>query len=204
MKNQELRLTPTQSLSKRLLDLALSLICLVLIAPLMLMISLLVKLDGPGPILYKYRRLGTNGTELNIYRFRTMRIDLENSPILSKSTNDDPRITPFGLFLRRTALDDLPLFLNVFMGDMSIVGPRPKHVGEYEYYKSIADITIHAKSGITSLSRVAECKLYSSDEETMKLLYEFEKSYIQNWSIWLDLKIIVQTIIRSFISSNAY
>jgi len=201
---QKLQLTPAQTLLKRVLDVVISTALLIIIAPVLLYSSILVKLDGPGPIIYKYRRFGPDGREIYVYRFRTMRINSENTPIVRQATQNDPRITRVGRFLRSTALDELPSIINVLRGDMSIVGPRPKHVGEYDYYKSIADTMIHAKPGITSISRGFGFYTIVPNVETMRLLYEQEKAYIQNWSIWLDLKIIGQTIGRAFFDSNAY
>jgi putative colanic acid biosynthesis UDP-glucose lipid carrier transferase len=203
MTMQEVGLTQVQALAKRTLDVLLSVVFLVLTSPLMLVLAAATKASGPGPVIYKYRRLGPDGSEVYVYRFRTMRIT-DNGAIVRQATRDDPRITPLGKFMRRTALDELPAFLNVLAGHMSIVGPRPKHQAEYEYYQSIRSVIVHAKPGITSTSRGYGYSSTPESVETIKLLYEQEVEYVQNWSLWVDLRVIVSTVQRSLFSSNAY
>ena len=200
---QKIQLTPVQAIMKRALDVLLSIVFLVLTAPLKLVLGVATKASSQGPSIYKYRRLGPDGSEVYVYRFRTMRIT-DDRVILRQTTKNDPRITPVGRFMRRTALDELPAFFNVLAGHMSIVGPRPKHQAEYEYYQTIRSVIVHAKPGITSASRGYGYASAPGSIETIKLLHEQEVDYVQNWSLWLDLKIIASTINRSLFSSNAY
>jgi putative colanic acid biosynthesis UDP-glucose lipid carrier transferase len=198
----ELELTPFQSLLKRTLDVVLSAAILLFLAPLLIIVSILIKLEGPGPILNKQRRFGPDGSEVTIRKFRTMRIDADGDAIVRQATKLDSRITRVGQFLRRTALDEIPALISVLRGDMTLVGPRPKHAAEYDYYKSVATAVLHTKPGITSMSRVLGYEYGTPDAETLRLLYDSDKKYVQGWSIWLDLKIIGQTFVRAFTSSN--
>jgi putative colanic acid biosynthesis UDP-glucose lipid carrier transferase len=187
---QELKLTPLQALLKRALDVVLSAAILLFVAPLLIAVSILIKVEGPGPILYKQRRFGPDGSQVVLRKFRTMRIDADGDAIFRQATKSDSRITTMGRFLRRTALDEMPNLISILKGDMSLVGPRPKHAAEYEYYKSVATTPLHTKPGITSMSRVLGHEYGTPDAETIALLYDSDKQYIQGWSIWLDLKII--------------
>jgi putative colanic acid biosynthesis UDP-glucose lipid carrier transferase len=181
----------------------LSIVFIGLTAPVMLVLALATKATSPGPAIYRYRRLGPDGSEVYVYRFRTMRVT-EDEAIVKQATRDDSRITPLGKFMRRTALDELPAFFNVLVGHMSIVGPRPKHQAEYEYYQTIRSAIVHAKPGITSTSRGYGYASTPGTIETIKLLHEQEVEYVRNWSLWRDLKVIASTIGRSLFSSNAY
>lgn len=125
-------LSKHQVLIKRLFDILISSTMFISVLPLFVVVSLIIKISGPGPVFYSYRRFSSDGRRVAIYRFRTMRIDSELSAITKTPTGSDPRITQFGIFLRKTALDQLPELLNVLGGDLSLVGPRPKHLAEYD------------------------------------------------------------------------
>ncbi|GGK33339.1 sugar transferase [Caldalkalibacillus thermarum] len=187
-------LTWDEKLIKRAFDLVVSGTALILLAPLFILISLLIKLDDPkGRIIYKQKRLGLNNKEFTIYKFRTMIEGAEKltGPVLA--TENDPRITRIGHFLRKTRLDELPQLFNVFKGDMSIVGPRPereffikqltKKYATYQYRSTV-------KPGITGYAQIMG--KYSTDAED-KLRYDLY--YIRNYSFWLDLIIILRTFI---------
>jgi lipopolysaccharide/colanic/teichoic acid biosynthesis glycosyltransferase len=126
----------TNDLTKRTSDVVLASIILVLISPLLLIIAVGVKLSSPGPVIFRQKRNGLDGGEITVYKFRSMRT-MDNGPTVPQATKDDPRITPFGAFLRRTSLDELPQFFNVLQGSMSIVGPRPHAVAHIEMYREI-------------------------------------------------------------------
>ncbi|GAB4447139.1 MAG: undecaprenyl-phosphate glucose phosphotransferase [Bacteroidia bacterium] len=183
---------------KRFFDIVVSLFVLIFFSWLYIILGLLVKLTSKGPIIFKQERIGKNGKKFNIYKFRTMYVDAEkNGPALS--SENDPRITKFGKFLRKTRLDELPQFVNVLKGDMSIVGPRP----EREYY--ICQIVKKAphyrllhkiKPGITSWGQVKYGYAENIDQMIERMKYDI--LYIKNMSVLLDLKILVHTILVIF------
>lgn len=196
-----IELTPFKKLLKRAFDLMISITVLILTAPAFLLISITIKLNSKGPVFYKIQRFAPDGSRLFLRKFRTMYISDKDSMAMW-AKQDDPRITKLGSFLRKTALDELPMFINVIKGDMSIVGPRTKHELEYERYKTIATSQLKIKSGITSPSRGLS---YSFDnDDVMQKLYSDEVNYIKKWSLWADFKVLGNTVLRSFISSNAY
>lgn len=187
--------TPASTLNiKRVSDVAISAIALVLLSPLLAMIAFAVKRSSPGPVIYKQERIGYNKKPFNIYKYRTMYTDSEvNGPSLSSA--DDPRITPIGRFLRKYRLDELPQFWNVVKGDMSIVGPRP----EREYFlKQIIDkapyycLLQQVRPGITSWGMVKYG--YASNVEQMIERAQYDLLYIDNVSFVVDLKILLYTI----------
>lgn len=188
---------------KALEDRILSFLILMLISPLMLAIAIAVKLTSRGPVFYRQERVGWNGRSFTMLKFRSMPVDAEEKTGAVWAKKGESRATPFGGFLRRTSLDELPQFLNVLRGDMSIVGPRPERPMFVERFKHEipgymkkhlvkAGITgwaqVNGWRGDTDLEKRVECDLY----------------YIENWSLWFDLKIIVLTLLRGFVHKNAY
>jgi exopolysaccharide biosynthesis polyprenyl glycosylphosphotransferase len=189
-------LMPTwQVILKRLLDVVVSLICLVLLSPLYLYIALRVRLSSSGPIFYKQERIGLNGKPFNIYKFRSMHTDAEtNGPQLSNDTDD--RVTPWGRFMRKYRLDELPQFWNVLIGDMSLVGPRPERqyyidqiMKEAPHYRHLLKV----RPGITSWGQVKYG--YASNVPQMIQRLKFDILYIENMSLALDIKILFYTVL---------
>jgi putative colanic acid biosysnthesis UDP-glucose lipid carrier transferase len=198
--------TGTNELVKRVSDLVLASIIVVLTAPLMLAIAVGVKLSSPGPALFKQRRNGLDGSEIAVYKFRSMSTQ-DNGSVVAQATKDDARITPFGAFLRRTSLDELPQFFNVLQGRMSIVGPRPHAVAHNEMYRELirAYMVRHkVKPGITGWAQINGLRGETQTVEKMKARVEFDLEYLRNWSFGLDLKIIVRTVRVAFFERNAY
>ena len=198
--------TGTNDLVKRISDVVLATIILVLISPLLLAISIGVKLSSPGPAIFRQRRNGLDGSEITVYKFRSMR-SMDNGPVVEQATKDDPRITPFGAFLRRTSLDELPQFFNVLQGRMSIVGPRPHAVAHNELYRELikAYMVRHkVKPGITGWAQVNGMRGETETIDKMKARVEYDLEYLRNWSLGLDLKIIVRTVRVLFFDRNAY
>ncbi len=193
-------------LAKRLQDVVLASLILALISPAMLIIALLIKMTSKGPVLFMQKRYGLNGEEINVLKFRSMTV-LEDGTIIRQATKNDPRVTKFGAFLRRTSLDELPQFINVLKGEMSIVGPRP-HPGSYsEYYGNLIKgytLRHRVKPGITGWAQINGWRGETETLEKMEKRIQFDLEYIRNWSVWFDLKIIFLTIIRGFRSENAY
>lgn len=191
---------------KRFEDIVLSLIILSVIAIPMLFIALGIKLTSKGPVIFKQNRYGLNGKPIEVWKFRSMTV-MENSDKVVQATKNDARITPFGGFLRRTSLDELPQFLNVLMGSMSIIGPRPHAVSHNEEYRKIVDYYMlrhKVKPGITGWAQVNGCRGETDTLEKMEQRIEYDLQYIRNWSLWMDFKIFIFTLTRAFTDKNAY
>lgn len=181
---------------KRLFDLVVASVILLLISPLMLAIAVGVKMSSPGPVLFKQRRYGLDGKEIKVYKFRTMTVT-EDGDDIRQAEKDDERFTPFGAWLRRHSLDELPQFLNVIQGRMSVVGPRPHAVAHNEQYrKLIKGYMIRHKvlPGITGWAQVNGCRGETREVEQMENRIRLDLEYLRKWSLALDLKIILRTM----------
>ncbi|MEW5838454.1 MAG: undecaprenyl-phosphate glucose phosphotransferase [Pseudomonadota bacterium] len=192
---------------KAIEDRVLAALILLGISPLLMVIALAVKLSSPGPILFKQKRHGWDGREITVYKFRSMVNHQENSGRVTQACKGDPRITPVGAFLRRTSLDELPQFLNVLQGRMSIVGPRPHAIAHNEQYKELIDDYMQrhkVKPGITGWAQINGYRGETDTLEKMQKRIEYDLYYIEHWSLWFDLKIIILTIFKGFIHKNAY
>lgn len=206
----DLRATPMQGhafLLKALEDRLLAAFILVLIGPLMLLIACGIKLTSKGPILFRQKRNGWDGREIVVYKFRTMRLHQEDPGCVTQASPDDGRVTRLGAFLRRTSLDELPQFINVLQGRMSIVGPRPHAVEHNDYYRKIIDrynLRHVVKPGITGWAQVNGLRGITETPDKMQQRVDYDLFYINNWSLLLDLKIILLTVTRGFVNKNAY
>ena len=172
----------------------------------MLIIALTIKLTSPGPILFRQKRYGINGEEVTVLKFRSMTV-CENNDIIKQATKNDARITKTGAFLRKTSLDELPQFFNVLEGTMSVVGPRPHAVAHNELYRKEIDgymLRHMVKPGITGWAQINGFRGETKDIKLMEKRIEYDLSYIRNWSLYWDLKIIFITIFRGFVNKNAY
>lgn len=184
-------------LIKRVEDIVLSALFLVLGMPLMLAIAMGVKFSSPGPVLFKQRRYGLDGKEIVVYKFRTMRV-MEDGAHVPQAQKDDPRVTRFGAFLRRTSLDELPQFINVLQGRMSVVGPRPHAVAHNETYRKLIKrymIRHKVRPGITGLAQVNGCRGETEVVEKMLARVRYDLQYLREWSVQLDLAIILKTAV---------
>ncbi|HMN76849.1 MAG TPA: undecaprenyl-phosphate glucose phosphotransferase [Burkholderiaceae bacterium] len=198
--------TGANELVKRASDVVLASIILVLISPLLLAVAIGVKLSSPGPVIFKQRRNGLDGEEIIVYKFRSMTTQ-DNGSVVVQATRGDPRITRFGAFIRRTSLDELPQFVNVLQGRMSIVGPRPHAVAHNEQYRAIikAYMVRHkVKPGITGWAQVNGHRGETDTLDKMKARVEYDLEYLRNWSLALDLQIIVRTIRLVLFDRHAY
>jgi putative colanic acid biosynthesis UDP-glucose lipid carrier transferase len=192
--------------AKRIVDFCLSLTILLLISPLMLFIALGVKLSSPGPVIFKQRRYGLNGKEIVVYKFRTMTV-CEDDGNIEQARKSDKRVTRFGAFLRKTSLDELPQFINVLQGRMSIVGPRPHAVAHNEHYrKKVMRYMIRhkVKPGITGLAQVQGCRGETASIELMQQRVKYDLEYLRNWSLSLDFWIILKSFPLIWSQKNAY
>jgi putative colanic acid biosynthesis UDP-glucose lipid carrier transferase len=193
--------------TKRCVDLAFSVVGLILVGPLMLFIALLIKLDSSGPALFRQERWGINGRLITVFKFRTMVADQAPDPSVTQARPNDPRVSRIGRFLRRSSLDELPQLLNVLSGDMSLVGPRPHASAHNEYYASRIESYLsrhRLKPGITGLAQINGCRGATDTLDKMRKRVEYDLDYIDNWSLWLDLKIILKTFVVGFAHPNAY
>ncbi len=194
------------SLLKRIEDIVLSIIILTLITPIMLIIAFAIKLTSPGPVLFKQTRYGADGDEIKVWKFRSMTTQ-DNGEHIQQATKGDPRITPFGAFMRKTSLDELPQFFNALSGSMSIVGPRPHAVAHNEEYREKIQgymLRHKVKPGITGLAQINGFRGETDTLDKMEGRVHYDLKYIQTWSIGLDLKIIFLTIFKGFVNKNAY
>jgi Undecaprenyl-phosphate galactose phosphotransferase WbaP len=196
-------LIPSRRLLKRSMDLVLSLVLVLVFAPLMIVIAVATKLDSPGPVFYRQRRIGRGGREFVAWKFRTMVVDadrvlqthLDKDPSLQEQWNairklkNDPRTTRFGRFLRRTSLDELPQLWNVLRGEMSLVGPRPIVHEEIARYGADYEMYTWVPSGLTGLWQVS-----GRNDTSYRKRVAYDRYYVQNWSVWLDICILFRTV----------
>ena len=193
-------------LLKRLFDIAFSLCALIALAPPMLCIAAAIRATSPGPALFLQKRYGLNGKEFCVFKFRTM-YTADRSSEIAQVVRHDPRVTPIGHFLRRTSLDELPQFINVLLGDMSVVGPRPHTIVHNEHYRRRIKryMSRHkVKPGITGLAQVNGLRGETTTVEAMDVRIRYDISYIRNWSLSRDVGIILKTILVFWRDKNAY
>ncbi|WP_332628485.1 undecaprenyl-phosphate glucose phosphotransferase [Halalkalibacter flavus] len=190
-------------MAKRAFDVVFSITAIIITSPILLAIALGIKLTSKGPVIFKQERVGLNKKTFTMYKFRSM-VDLPESVSNSKwTTEDDPRKTKFGTFLRKTSLDELPQFFNVLKGDMSVVGPRPERVFFVEQFKEEIPkymVKHHVRPGITGWAQVNGLR---GDTSILKRI-QLDLFYIENWTFLFDIKIVFKTIINGFVNKNAY
>ena len=187
-------LTRSQRIAKRSFDIALALCIIVVLFPLFILIALAIKVDSPGPFVFRQRRVGQFERHFTMYKFRSMYVNSENILLRSHIRTflkqpDDPRITKVGKILRRTSLDELPQFFNVLLGDMSIVGPRPEVVWISEQHEPWERERTYVPQGITGWWQVT-----GRASNPLQINAEFDLYYIRNYSLWLDLRILLMTL----------
>jgi putative colanic acid biosysnthesis UDP-glucose lipid carrier transferase len=191
---------------KRIEDFVIGTVCLVLALPAMVVIAIAVKLDSEGPIFFRQRRHGYNHRVIEVLKFRTMRV-LEDGDSVRQATKNDSRITRVGSFLRRTSLDELPQFWNVIRGEMSVVGPRPHAIAHNTHYGKLIEKYANrhrVKPGITGWAQVHGFRGETTNPEMMAQRIGYDLAYIENWSIWLDLKIVIMTPLFGLFRRSAY
>jgi len=191
---------------KLALDYALGAIALLVFAPLMLAAAVAIKLESPGPVLFRQRRHGYNHRVIHVYKFRTMRVT-EDGPVVAQARKDDDRVTRVGRLLRRTSIDELPQLFNVLKGEMSLVGPRPHALAHNEHYRERLERYANrhcVKPGMTGWAQIHGFRGPTEDPEKMRKRVQLDLYYIENWSIWLDLKIIALTPFLGFVNRNAF
>lgn len=191
---------------KGLSDLIFASIILCVISPLLIILGLGVKLSSPGPVLFKQRRYGLDGQEIVVYKFRSMTVTEDGDEVAQAKVNDR-RVTRFGSFIRKTSLDELPQFINVLQGRMSIVGPRPHAISHNEMYRKIIKgymVRHKVKPGITGWAQINGFRGETEAIDSMKNRIEYDIEYLKIWSLGLDIKIILKTVLLVFKDSKAY
>jgi putative colanic acid biosynthesis UDP-glucose lipid carrier transferase len=191
---------------KRASDIVLASIILLLLSPLMLVVAIAVKMSSPGPIIFRQRRYGLYGESILVYKFRSMRV-MENGDQVVQAQKNDQRVTKIGGFLRRTSLDELPQFINVLQGRMSIVGPRPHAVAHNEQYRKLIKgymLRHKVKPGITGWAQVNGLRGETATLDKMEARIQYDLDYLRNWSLWLDLWIVLRTVKVVLTRENAF
>jgi putative colanic acid biosynthesis UDP-glucose lipid carrier transferase len=198
--------TGRKAIIKRLSDIVLSILILILVSPILLACAIGVRLSSPGPILFRQKRYGLDGAEISVYKFRSMTV-CENGADVKQATRNDVRITPFGNFLRTKSLDELPQFFNVLQGRMSIVGPRPHAVAHNELYRTQVKgymIRHKVKPGITGWAQVNGSRGETDTVDKMEKRIQYDLDYLRTWSLAMDLLIILKTVGVVVKDENAY
>jgi Undecaprenyl-phosphate glucose phosphotransferase len=194
-------------LAKELFDRAFAAVAIVAVAPVLLALAAAIKISSPGPVFFTQLRSGADGNVFRIYKFRSMRVHCEEHGGLRQASQNDSRTTRIGGLMRRTSLDELPQFFNVLRGEMSVVGPRPHALEHDEIYKPIVSGYIHRyriKPGITGWAQINGFRGETDRVEKMQSRVEYDLFYLRNWSFGLDIRIVLATILRGFVHSNAY
>lgn len=203
---QRTPLSRIERFAKRALDILGASFALTLLSPVMLLTALAIKLESPGPVLFRQHRSGFNAKRFLIFKFRSMTV-MEEGDSVTQATRHDPRVTKFGGVLRATSIDELPQLFNVLLGDMSMVGPRPHAVAHDSHYgKLLSDYAFrhHVKPGITGWAQIHGCRGETAQVGLMKKRLDFDLWYINNWNLWLDLVILVRTFLEVVRHRNAY
>jgi putative colanic acid biosynthesis UDP-glucose lipid carrier transferase len=191
---------------KRGVDLVFGSLLLAVLSVPMLVISLLIKCTSPGPVFFRQRRYGLDGHEIFVWKFRSMRV-CENGPAIAQAQQNDPRVTRLGAFLRKTSLDELPQLFNVVAGSMSLVGPRPHASAHNEQYRQLIQgymLRHKVKPGITGWAQVNGWRGETDTLDKMIGRVQCDHQYIREWSLWLDLKILLMTVFVVLSRKNAY
>ncbi len=200
----------TDQAIKWLEDHILGLLILILAAPLMILIALAIKLDSPGPIFFRQPREGFNNRPFLVWKFRSMRADRSQTDAIDQARRDDPRVTRVGAFLRRTSLDELPQLFNVLLGHMSLVGPRPHAASTRAGGRVFSEVVAryaarhNVKPGMTGWAQVCGWRGETQTEEQLHKRFEHDLHYIENWSLWFDLYILMRTVVTVLGHRGAY
>jgi Undecaprenyl-phosphate glucose phosphotransferase len=198
------------SVAKRAFDIVFALAGIIALSPVMLATAIAVKLDSKGPALFKQKRLGFNNEVIEVYKFRSMYVDQNDAAASRLVTKGDPRVTRVGRFIRKASLDELPQFFNVLKGDLSLVGPRPHAAAakaQDRLYHEVVDgyfARHRVKPGVTGWAQINGWRGETDNDVKIQMRTEFDLAYIENWSLWFDLKILFLTPVRLMNTENAY
>jgi Undecaprenyl-phosphate glucose phosphotransferase len=203
---QRAPLSVAERFVKRCLDVVVAVLALIFCVPVFALAALAIKLDSPGPIIFRQNRKGFNGKEFVMYKFRTMNVQ-ENGPVVVQASREDPRVTAIGQLLRSASIDELPQLLNVLKGDMSLIGPRPHALAHDNYFENVVGdyaFRHHVKPGITGWAQCNGARGATPSVEHIACRVKLDLWYINNWSLWLDIQILIKTFIEVLLKRNAY
>jgi len=203
---QRAPLSLTERLVKRALDIMLGFLALMFFVPVMALTALAIKLDGPGPIIFRQNRKGFNGQPFVMFKFRTMKVE-ENGPTVTQATPSDPRVTAIGRVLRAASIDELPQLVNVLRGDMSLIGPRPHALAHDNYFEKLLEdyaFRHHVKPGMTGWAQVNGLRGATPTVDLISRRVKMDLWYINNWTLWLDVQILMKTFFEVLRKRNAY
>src|SRR5665213_1144 len=203
---QRAPLSGVERLVKRVMDVVVAGLSLAFLLPVMVLTAIAIKLDGSGPVIFRQHRKGFNGQQFVMFKFRTMTVQ-ENGPIVAQVTRDDPRVTSIGRLLRSASIDELPQLLNVLKGDMSLIGPRPHALAHDDYFQNIlGDYAYrhHVKPGVTGWAQCNGARGATPSLEHISERVKLDLWYINNWSLWLDIQILIKTFFEVLRKRNAY
>jgi Undecaprenyl-phosphate glucose phosphotransferase len=198
------------SVAKRVFDIFFSLIGIIVFSPIMIATAIAIKLDSKGPVLFKQKRHGFNNEEIDVYKFRSMYTDRADPTAKNAVTKNDPRVTRVGRFIRKTSIDELPQFFNALLGSLSLVGPRPHAVAAQSHNKLFNEVVDgyfarhRVKPGVTGWAQINGWRGEIDSDDKIKKRTEFDLYYIENWSLWFDLKILLLTPVKLLNTENAY
>ncbi len=204
------RREPAAALSKRAFDITVSGLTLLFFAPMLIVISIAIKVSSPGPILFHQYRYGFRNKRFKIYKFRSMRTDSGDRTGIRQTVQGDTRVTRVGRILRKTSLDEIPQLINVIKGDMSLVGPRPHVPGMLAANVLYEDLVPYyfqrhiARPGITGLAQVSGCRGSTAEASSAISRIDYDLEYIEKWSLRMDVLIILRTVRREFLSGSGY
>ncbi|HEV7415840.1 MAG TPA: undecaprenyl-phosphate glucose phosphotransferase, partial [Tianweitania sediminis] len=198
------------SVAKRCFDIVFSLLGIVMFSPVMLATAIAIKLDSKGPILFRQKRHGFNNEEIEVLKFRSMYVEQCDPTAKQAVTKNDPRVTRVGRFIRKTSIDELPQFFNALFGSLSLVGPRPHAVSAQSHDTLFYEVVDgyfarhRVKPGVTGWAQISGWRGEIDSKDKIRMRTEYDLDYIENWSLWFDLKILILTPIRLLRSENAY
>jgi Undecaprenyl-phosphate glucose phosphotransferase len=203
---QRAPLSGAERFVKRCMDVVVAALAFVFFLPVLVLTAVAIKLDSPGPIIFRQNRTGFNGKEFVMYKFRTMKVQ-ENGPVVIQACPEDPRVTAIGQLLRSASIDELPQLLNVLSGDMSLIGPRPHALAHDHYFENVVGdyaFRHHVKPGITGWAQVNGARGATPSVEHIAERVKLDLWYINNWSLWLDIQIVIKTFFEVLRKRNAY
>jgi undecaprenyl-phosphate galactose phosphotransferase/putative colanic acid biosynthesis UDP-glucose lipid carrier transferase len=203
---QRAPLSAAERLAKRAMDIVVAAVALVFLLPVMVLTAVAIKLDGPGPVMFRQRRKGFNGQEFVMLKFRTMSV-LEDGAVVAQATRNDPRVTAVGRLLRSTSIDELPQLVNVLSGEMSLIGPRPHALAHDDHFqKIVSDYAFrhHVKPGLTGWAQCNGSRGATASVEQIARRVELDLWYINNWSLLLDFQVLIKTFFEVVRKRNAY
>jgi undecaprenyl-phosphate galactose phosphotransferase/putative colanic acid biosynthesis UDP-glucose lipid carrier transferase len=203
---QRAPLSATEQAAKRLMDVVVAVVALVGLLPLMILAAVAIKLDSPGPVIFRQRRKGFNGREFVMLKFRSMTVQ-EDGAVVSQARRNDPRVTSIGKVLRASSIDELPQLVNVLRGDMSLIGPRPHALAHDNYFQNVVSdyaYRHHMKPGLTGWAQCNGSRGATPSVEHISERVKLDLWYVNNWSLWLDIQILFKTVFEVMRKRNAY